>query len=171
MAGRRPKVIIEQETYHETKEHKEAREKSTPIYQSQEFKPPETLTKKELEVWNWLVNVFRNTVNCMVSDADVQLMELYCRAKVATDEADQALKKDDRAYVLVPLGVDKDGKPKTTAKANPNIKKRHDNALLCLKYFDQLGLSPLARARAGVKGANAQKEENVFIKFMERNDD
>ncbi len=171
MAGRRPKVIIEQETYHETKEHKEAREKSTPIYQSQEFKPPETLTKKELEVWNWLVNVFRNTVNCMVSDADVQLMELYCRAKVATDEADQALKKDDRAYVLVPLGVDKDGKPKTTAKPNPNIKKRHDNALLCLKYFDQLGLSPLARARAGVKGANAQKEENVFIKFMERNDD
>ena len=171
MAGRRPKVIIEQETYHETKEHKEAREKSTPIYQSQEFKPPESLTKKELEVWNWLVNVFRNTVNCMVSDADVQLMELYCRAKVATDEADQALKKDDRAYVLVPLGVDKDGKPKTTAKPNPNIKKRHDNALLCLKYFDQLGLSPLARARAGVKGANAQKEENVFIKFMERNDD
>lgn len=171
MAGRRPKVIIEQETYHETKEHKEARENSTPIYQSQEFKPPETLTEKELEVWNWLVNVFRNTVNCMVSDADVQLMELYCRAKVATDEADQALKKDDRAYVLVPLGVDKDGKPKTTAKPNPNIKKRHDNALLCLKYFDQLGLSPLARARAGVKGANAQKEENVFIKFMERNDD
>ena len=171
MAGRRPKVIIEQETYHETKEHKEAREKSTPIYQSQEFKPPETLTEKELEVWNWLVNVFRNTVNCMVSDADVQLMELYCRAKVATDEADQALKKDDRAYVLVPLGVDKEGKPKTTAKPNPNIKKRHDNALLCLKYFDQLGLSPLARARAGVKGANAQKEENVFIKFMERNDD
>ena len=171
MAGRKPKVIVEQEIYHETKEHKEAREKSTPIYQSQEFKPPESLTKKELEVWEWLVNVFRNTVNCMVSDADVQLMELYCRAKVATDEADQALKKDDRAYVLVPLGVDKDGKPKTTAKPNPNIKKRHDNALLCLKYFDQLGLSPLARARAGVKGANAQKEENVFIKFMERNDD
>lgn len=171
MAGRRPKVIVEQDVYHETKEHKEAREKSTPIYQSQEFKAPETLTEKEKEVWDWLVNIFRNTVNCMVSDADVQLMELYCRAKVATDEADAALKKDDRAYVLVPLGVDKDGKPKTTAKPNPNIKKRHENALLCLKYFDQLGLSPLARARAGIKGANAQKEENVFMKFMERNDD
>ena len=171
MAGRRPKVIVEQEVYHETKEHKEAREKSTPIYQSQEFVPPPTLTQKELEVWNWLVSVFRNTVNCMVSDADVQLMELYCRAKVSTDEADAALKKDDRAYILVPMGVDKEGKPKTTAKANPNIKKRHDNALLCLKYFDQLGLTPLARARAGIKGANAQTEENVFFKFMERNDD
>lgn len=170
MAGRPPK-LQNQKTGHYTKDQIKSQEENLPIYQSQEFTPPPTLTEKELEVWNWLVKIFKGTVNCMVSDADIQLMELYCRAKVATDEADQALKKDDRAYVLVPLGVDKDGKPKTTAKPNPNIKKRHDNALLCLKYFDQLGLSPLARARAGVKGANAQKEENVFIKFMERNDD
>lgn len=171
MAGRKPKINIDQEVYHETKAHKEMREQSTPIYQSQEFIPPPTLTAKELEVWNWLVKIFRGTINCMVTDCDTQLMELYCRAKVATDEADAELKKDPRPYIIVPLGVDKDGKAKTTAKANPNIKKRHDNALLCLKYFDQLGLSPLARARAGVKGANAKQEENVFIKFMERNDD
>ena len=171
MAGRKPKINVDQEVYHETKGHKEARENSTPIYQSQEFEPPEYLTDKELEVWNWLVKIFRGTYNCMVSDADRDLMVLYCRAKVATDEADAELKKDNRAYVLVPLGVDKDGKPKTTAKPNPNIKKRHDNALLCLKYFNELGLSPLARARAGIKGANAKTEENVFLKFMERNDD
>lgn len=165
-----PKINIDQSVYHETKAHKEARENSTPIYKSQEFIPPSTLSPKELEVWNWLVNVFRNTTNCMVSDADVQLMELYCRAKVATDEADAELKKDNRPYILVALGVDKNGNAKTTAKLNPNIKKRHDNALLCLKYFDQLGLSPLARARAGLKGANAKQEENIFLKFMERND-
>lgn len=171
MAGRKPKINIDQEVYHETKEHKQAREKSTPIYQSQEFIAPDYLTEKELDVWNWLVKIFRGTYNCMVSDADRDLMVLYCRAKVATDEADAELKKDNRAYVLVPLGVDKDGKPKTTAKPNPNIKKRHDNALLCLKFFDQLGLSPLARARAGVKGAKSKEEQNVFLKFMERNDD
>jgi phage terminase small subunit len=107
----------------------------------------------------------------MVSDADRDLMVLYCRAKVSTDEADAELKKDNRPYILVPLGVDKDGKPKTTAKPNPNLKKRHDNALLCLKYFNELGLSPLARARAGVKGANAKTEENVFLQFMNRSDD
>lgn len=171
MAGRRPNVIIEQEVSHKTKAHKEARENSTPIYQSQEFEPPEYLTEKELEVWNWLVKIFRGTYNCMVSDADRDLMVLYCRAKASTDEADAELKKDNRPYILVPLGVDKDGKPKTTAKPNPNLKKRHDNALLCLKYIDQLGLSPLARARAGVKGANAKTEENVFLQFMNRSDD
>ena len=172
MAGRKPKINIDQEVYHETKEHKQAREESTPIYQSQEFTPPPTLTKKELEVWNWLVKIFRGTVNCMVSDADVQLMELYCRAKVATDEADAELKKDNRAYVLVDSGMtDKDGQPKMQVKANPNLKKRHDNALLCLKFFSELGLSRLARARAGVKGCNAKKEQNLFEELLSRTDD
>lgn len=171
MAGRKPKVNIEQDIYHETKAHKEAREKSTPIYQSQEFIAPDYLTDKEKEVWDWLATIFRGTYNCMVSDADRDLMVLYCRAKVATDEADAELKKDNRAYVLVDSGMtDKDGQPKMQVKANPNIKKRHDNALLCLKYIDQLGLSPLARARAGVKGANAKEEESIFLKFMGRSD-
>jgi P27 family predicted phage terminase small subunit len=172
MAGRRPNVIIEQEVSHKTKAHKEARENSTPIYQSQEFIAPETLSEKELEVWNWLVCVFRQTYNCRVSDADVQLMELYCRSKVACDEADEELKKDNRPYLIFKTGMfDTDGQEKTQLKANPNIKKRHDNALLCLKYFNELGLSPLARARAGVKGANAKTEENVFLQFMNRSDD
>ena len=166
----RPPKLNNQKTGNYTKKQIEDNEKSLPIYQSQEFEPPEYLTEKELEVWNWLVKIFRGTYNCMVSDADRDLMVLYCRAKVATDEADAELKKDSRPYILVPLGVDKDGKPKTTAKPNPNLKKRTENAMLCLKFIDQLGLSPLARARAGVKGANAKSEENVFLKFMERND-
>ena len=170
MAGRPPK-LNNQKTGHYTKKHVKDNEDNLPIYQSQEFEPPEYLTDKELEVWNWLVKIFRGTYNCMVSDADRDLMVLYCRAKVSTDEADAELKKDNRPYILVPLGVDKDGKPKTTAKPNPNLKKRHDNALLCLKYFNELGLSPLARARAGVKGANAKTEENVFLQFMNRSDD
>ena len=172
MAGRRPNVIIEQEVSHKTKAHTEARENSTPIYQSQEFEPPKYLTDKELEVWNWLVKIFRGTYNCMVSDADRDLMVLYCRAKVATDEADAELKKDSRPYILVETGMyDTDGQMKMQVKANPNLKKRHDNALLCLKYIDQLGLSPLARARAGVKGANAKQEENVFENLINRTDD
>lgn len=168
----RPPKLQNQKTGAYTKATLKAQEESLPVYQSQEFIPPATLTEKELDVWNWLVKIFKGTVNCMVSDADVQLMELYCRAKVATDEADAELKKDNRAYVLVDSGMtDKDGQPKMQVKANPNIKKRHDNALLCLKFFDQLGLSPLARARAGVKGANAKQEKDAFIELLNRTDD
>lgn len=172
MAGRKPKINIDQKVYHETKEHKQAREESTPIYQSQEFIAPDYLTEKELAVWDWLVKIFRGTYNCMVSDADRDLMVLYCRAKVATDEADAELKKDNRAYLVYNTGMfDKNGVEKTQLKANPNIKKRHDNALLCLKYFNELGLSPLARARAGIRGANAKTEENIFAELLNRTDD
>lgn len=171
MAGRRPKTYIDTDRNHMPKAEQEARANATPVYQSQEFIPPASLTTKEREVWDWLVKIFRETTNCMVSDADVHLMELYCRAKVAADEADAELKKDGRAYILVPLGKDKNGEVKTTAKPNPNIKKRHDNMVLCLKYFEELGLTPLARARAGVKGTNAKKDEDLFAKFMNRRDD
>jgi P27 family predicted phage terminase small subunit len=170
MAGRPPK-LNNQKTGHYTKKQVKDNEDNLPIYQSQEFEPPEDLTKKELEVWNWLVKIFRGTYNCMVSDADRDLMVLYCRAKVSTDEADAELKKDNRAYLIFKTGMfDTDGQEKTQLKANPNIKKRHDSALLCLKYIDQLGLSPLARARAGVKGANAKKDENPFEELINRTD-
>ena len=171
MAGRPPK-LKNQKTGAYTKESLKAQEESLPIYQSQEFIPPEYLTDKELEVWNWLVKIFRGTYNCMVSDADRDLMVLYCRAKVSTDEADAELKKDNRPYILFSTGMfDSEGQEKMQLKANPNIKKRHDNALLCLKFFDQLGLSPLARARAGVKGANAKLEQDVFSEIRNRTDD
>ena len=169
--ARAPLVNIDKEKYAKSKKYIKDREENTPVYESQNFIPPETLTEKELEVWEWLVGIFRETVNCRVSDADVHLMELYCRAKVATDEADAELKKDPRAYVIIPLGVDKDGKPKTTAKPNPNLKKRLDNANLCIKLFDQLGLSPIARARAGLKAANAKSELDIFKELMNRTDD
>lgn len=171
MAGRPPK-LQNQKTGAYTKADIEASEKSTPVYESQEFVPPPTLSKEELAVWNWLVKIFRGTVNCMVSDADIQLMELYCRAKVATDNADKELKKDPRAYVLIPSGsYDKDGKEKLVLKANPYLKIRTENAALCIKFFNELGLSPLARARAGVKGANAKKEKDVFEELLNRSDD
>lgn len=169
--ARLPNVNIDKEKYAKSNKYIKDREENTPVYESQNFIPPETLTEKELEVWEWLVGIFRETVNCRVSDADVHLMELYCRAKVATDEADAELKKDPRAYVIIPLGVDKDGKPKTTAKPNPNLKKRLDNANLCIKLFDQLGLSPIARARAGLKAANAKSELDIFKELMNRTDD
>lgn len=170
-AGRPPRAIKDNTVSHRTKKEIEARDKSTPVYESQEFVPPEDLTAKELEVWNWLVKIFRETRNCMVSDADVHLMQMYCRAKVETDTADKELKKDNRAYIIIALGKDKKGNIKTTAKINPNIKRRHDNALLCLKLFDQLGLSPLARARVGCSAANADKEISEFAELMNRSDD
>ena len=169
--SRTPRVIIDKTKQNRSNKHLKEREANTPVYESQEFRPPATLTKKELKVWEWLVSIFRETANCRVSDADVHLMELYCRAKVATDEAHEELQKDPRAYIIVPLGKDDKGNIKTTAKPNPYLKMRTENAALCLKYFDQLGLSPLARARVGLKAANAKQDMDIFKELMNRSDD
>lgn len=177
--ARAPRVIVDKDTQKRSNEHLKKREEEMPIYQSQEFKPPKTMTKAEKAVWRWLVGIFRSTVNCRVSDADVHLMELYCRAKVSSDEADAALKDDPRPYILVETGTvetkDKDEstvvEKKVQVKSNPNIKKRADNAALCIKLFDQLGLSPLARARAGLKSANAIADKDPFKDLLNRSDD
>lgn len=170
MAGRLPSITPDKKL-HRSNEELRDRNEETPIYQRQEFKMPRTLTKEERKVWKFLVQVFRETVNCRVSDADVDMMVLYCRAKVATDEADAALKEDPRAYLVYKCGEDKDGNPKYVLKANPNIKKRNDNAALCIRLADQLGLSPQARARAGLKAANAKRKDDPFRKMMQRKDD
>ena len=156
--GRNPRTL-NNSAMHLTKAEIQAKEESTPIYQSQEFVMPEDLTEEEAKVWEWLVKVFRETTNCMVSDADVHLMQLYCRAKVLAD------------YVVVRTGKDKDGNPKTTTKVNEWYKIRNDNMVLCLKYFNELGLTPLARARAGVRGANAKKEADIFAELLQRTDE
>lgn len=171
MAGRKPKINIEQDIYHETKAHKENREKSTPIYQSQEFIAPKTLTKKEKDVWDYIVGIFRETKNCMVSDADIHLMQMYCRDKVMLDEATKRYQENPTYWVNIENGFDKDGNQKYSLKVNPDYLIIKDKTSSCLKLFDQLGLSPLARARVGVKGANAKEDEDMFKKLMSRSDD
>ena len=99
MAGRLPSITPDKKLHRSNDELRD-RNEETPIYQRQEFKMPKSLTAAEKKVWKFLVQVFRETVNCRVSDADVDMMVLYCRAKVATDEADAALKEDPRAYLV-----------------------------------------------------------------------
>lgn len=170
MAGRRPMAMPDKSLHRSNAEIK-AREEQIPVYQSQKFKTPKTLTPAEKKVWKWLVNIFRETVNCRVSDADVHLMELYCRAKVATDEADAALKADPRAYIPYEVGQESNGEIKYQLKANPNIKKRNDNMAACIRLFNDLGLSPTARAKAGMAAANAKNKGDIFERLMQRSDE
>lgn len=170
-AGRPPKAVIDTKKNHMSKDELKSREAHTPVYARQDFKVPETLNEAETAVWNHLVEIYRAMSNCPVSDADRDLMEIYCRAKVAFDEADAELKVHPDAYVRIPIGYDKNMKLKWGLKANPNIKKRQDNANLCIKLFGELGLSPNARAKVGISGANADKNEPWFKSLLNWSDD
>ena len=176
--GRPPKVNIDLKDNHMGSKNLKDRQEATPLYDSQEFIPPKSLTPEELVIFNRLIRIFRETKNCQVSDADMDLIEIYCKSKALYDRADAEIRKDPRPMILVVTGS-KELKgpngprtvPTTTSKPNPWYKIRKDEGALCLKYFDQLGLSPVARAKVGINVANAKKEEDIFAKLLERNDD
>lgn len=157
--GRNPKVKIDQEVYHETKEHKESRENGTPIYEKQEFVPPESLSKAELKVWEQLVEIIKGTKGGYVSDADIMVMEVYCKSKVEYDRACKEWAKDPTMYVEIKSGgYDKNGDPKTVIKTNQWYQIKKDFSLIMTKYLDQLGISPMGRAKQGLQATKNKKD-------------
>ena len=156
--GRNPKVTINQEVYHETKEHKEARENGTPIYEKQEFVPPDTLTKAELKVWEQLVEIIKGTKGGYVSDADIMVMEVYCKSKVEYDRACKEWTKNPTMYVEIKSGgFDRNGDAKTVVKINQWYQIKKDFSLIMTKYLDQLGISPMGRAKQGLQATKNKK--------------
>ena len=174
MAGRKPNITYNQESYHETKEHKDERERRTPIYEKQEFIPPESMTKEELAIWNKLVEIIRDTKGGYVSDADVMVMETYCKAKAEYDRACKEWNKNPSMYVQVNVGGnDRDGQPKTTIKENQWYKIKKDFSLIMTKYLDQLGISPLGRAKQGLQSSKSKRdrEKEELMELFNREDD
>lgn len=174
MSGRKPNIHIDQKTYHETKEHREQREQYTPTYESQEFVPPESLTKEELVIWNKLVKIIRETKGGYVSDADIMVMETFCKSKAEYDRACKEWDKNPTLYILVDMGgFDKDGVPRTTLKENQWYKIKKDFSLIMTKYLDQLGISPLGRAKQGLQSTKSKKdrEKEELMALFNRGDD
>lgn len=172
MAGRPAK--IGDKTGHFTNEEKNATEFSTPICESQEFIAPNTLTAKELKIWDELVKILRSVQGSYVSDADIMTMEVYCKAKAEFDNACVEWAKNPQMYIQVMTGgFDRDGEPKTMLKVNPyyTIKKDFSNTML--KYLDQLGISPLGRARQGVRASKSkiEKDREELMSIFNRSDD
>lgn len=156
-AGRPPK-LENQKTGHYTKDQVEKTEQCLPIYQSQVFTPPESLTTAELKVWNELVEIIRGTIGGYVSDADRMIMEVFCKAKVEYDRACKEWNKNPKMYVQVDSGgKDRDGQPKTVLKVNQWYQIKKEFSLIMTKYLDQLGISPLGRAKQGLQATKSKK--------------
>ena len=174
MAGRKPKINVVQEVYHETKEHKEAREMATPICETQEFVPPSSLTDKELIIWNELVKIIKSVQGSYISDADIMTMEVYCKAKAEYDKACKEWSKSPKMYIQVDIGgFDRDGQPKTALKINPAYTIKKDFSNIMLKYLDQLGISPLGRAKQGIRATRSkiERDKDELMEIFNRSDD
>lgn len=172
--GRPPKINIDQKIFHETKERREQRENATPIYEGQEFVAPENLDEAELKIWNQLVEIIRETKGGYVSDADIMVMETFCKSKVEYDRACIEWKKNPVMYVQVNIGGrDKNDEPRTAIKVNQWYTIKKDFSLIMTKYLDQLGISPLGRAKQGLQSTKSKKDRDKeeLLELFNRRDD
>jgi len=160
---------------HKTKIQLQIEADKTPIYQKQDFPyPKEMNSMDERNVWDWLVNIFRQTSNCRASDADINLMLLYCRAKVDYEKSDEEIRKlkTEDFYIRYDTGRSTpDGDTIYQIKKNPLYEIRKESYSVIIKIGDQLGLSPLGRARQGLAAANASNPDDVLKDIQNRESD
>lgn len=170
----RPPKLNNQKTGHYKVEDREANEDNLPMYQSQTFNPPPSLSKEELKIWNDLVEIMRGTTGGYVSDADIMIMETFCKSKAEYDRACKNWDKNPKMYVQVDVGgLDRNGQPKTMLKVNQWYQIKKDFSLVMTKYLDQLGISPLGRAKQGLQATKSKKDKELeeLKALFERSDD
>lgn len=174
MAGRLPRTTkINNDVSKLSKEEINITNEKTPICESQNFNPPKSLTKKEVVIWKELVVILKSVQGSYISDADVMTMETYCKAKAEYDRACIEWEKNPKMYVqVISGGIDRDGVAKTVIKQNQWYQIKRDFSKIMLKYLDQLGISPLGRARQGKQATKKtmQKNKENLLAIFNRKD-
>lgn len=172
--GRKPKTtVIDNKVSKLTKQELESREEHTPVCKSQRFLPPDTLSEKELIVWNQLVEAIRETEGSYISDADIMTMEMFCKSKVEYDTACIEWAKNPQYYITVACGKTASGEIKEQIKVNPYYTIKKDFSQIMIKYLSELGISPTGRAKQGIQATatEVQKEQNVVTALINRKGD
>ena len=78
------------------------------------------------------------------------------------DRACKEWNKNPKLYVQVEVGgFDKDNQPKTVIKTNQWYQIKKDFSLIMTKYLDQLGISPLGRAKQGLQSTKSKKDKEM----------
>lgn len=175
MAGRQPRIgNVDNEISKLSNKEIETLEELTPICESQNFIAPKSLTKEERIIWNDLVKILKSVHGSYISDADVMTMEIYCKAKAEYDRAVIEWEKNPKLNVQIEIGgFDSLGEPKTALKINQWYTIKKDFSNIMLKYLDQLGISPLGRAKQGRQATNNKKQEEKeqLLSLFNRKDD
>lgn len=150
MAGRRayPMQLIDSKA----KEQKlgrtklENRRKNEVKVKSCELKCPEHLSDNAKEEWERIVTLYRELEQPIITDLDVNALEIYCESMVTYRNVMKNVKEGSEVY------EDEKG-----VKMNPYLKVANQMAELIKKYGEILLLDPVSRARVGVAKAKQQE--------------
>lgn len=173
-AGRPPKIVHDRLKEGMRKDEIQNIKNSTPIFMTQDFIPPDTLTAKEIKIWNEITTMLKQMYSCYISDADRMLIETLCKSKTEYDRACKEWDKNPRMYILEDLGgFDRDGNPKQSLKLNQWYVIKRDFSKILTKAYSELGLTPMGRAKQGMASSKSKedKERDAFLSLNDRSDD
>lgn len=160
MAGRKPYPfeLINNDKARYTKEQLEKRNANQPRINHAVLRCPEHLSDDAKKEWKRIVKLYRELSHQIVTDLDVNALEVYCEALVTYRKA--TAKVRETAEVYVSKG---DSKP----KKNPWLTVANEAAMQMKKYGEILLLDPVSRARASL--AKEEKEnDDPMMQFLKR---
>jgi P27 family predicted phage terminase small subunit len=140
-----------------TKDQLRERQENQPTIESAELKCPRHLSLGAKKEWKRIVGLYREISKPIVTDLDINALEIYCEAVVTYQKAMQKVRESSEVY---------------TSRAEPNKPKKNpwlvvanEAADQIKKYGEILLLDPVSRARASLAAAK-KDDDDPMAQFL-----
>jgi len=155
MAGRKayPYVVMKatNDKNRLTKEELERRKENEPTIKSNALRCPSHLSDGAKKEWRRIVKLYGEFEKPLLSDLDVNALEIYCEALVTYRRAMQNVRKTTEVYI--------DKQDQSKPKKNPWLSVANEAAMQIKKYGEILLLDPVSRARVGMAKGNDEADD------------
>jgi P27 family predicted phage terminase small subunit len=158
MKGRKPYPFQVMESTndknHLTKAQLDGRRNNEPQINSSLLRCPGYMSDDAKKEWRRIVRLYRGLDQPIISDLDVNALEVYCEAVATYRKAMQKVRETSEVYVSKG-----DNKP----RKNPWLIVANEASQQIKKYGEVLLLDPVSRARVGLSKAKAEEDPNADL--------
>lgn len=162
MAGRKAYpvelMVLTNDKNRLTKKELESRRRNEPKIESAKLRCPAHLSPEAKKEWRRIVKLYRELNRPIVTDLDVNALEIYCEALVTYRKAMKRVRETSEVYV---------NKGDNRPRKNPWLTVANESAMQIKKYGEILLLDPVSRARAGMV-KNEEQKESPMAQFLKR---
>lgn len=153
MKGRKPYPFTVMETTNDknrlTKDQLKGRKENEPKVSSAALRCPGHMSNEAKKEWKRIVKLYRELDQPIMSDLDVNALEIYCEAVATYRKAMAKVRETAEVYV----SKSDQNKP----KKNPWLTVANEAATQVKKYGEILLLDPVSRARVGLEKSKPKK--------------
>ena len=140
-----------------TKAKLEERKANQPTIDSARLRCPEHLSEDAKKEWRRIVKLYKELSHPIVTDLDVNALEIYCEAVVTYRKAMQKIRETSEVYV---------SRSNPTPKKNPWLTVANEAASQVKKYGEVLLLDPVSRARASLAKDKDDEKTDGMSAFL-----